>query len=110
MLEYKVNGTAPNFGSTDPEDHEFWKYMLAYWAQVVNDDFPKWKEHQIEYFKKVALPFEAELSRRKVFDDIIAGIKDSEYSDELLPLLDDWDGFSHWYSIISTRNHGGNKE
>ena len=48
-MEHKINETAPTFGSSDPEHHEFWKYALSYLAQIVNDDLPLWTENQVKY-------------------------------------------------------------
>ena len=40
----------------------------------------------------------------------MTSLNDSKHKDLLYPLLNDFEGFNHWFSIVATRNHGSNRE
>jgi hypothetical protein len=119
LSSFKEYGTVPreemNFGlvhegeEATEEDELFMNKILAYYAQLPLDDFAVWTPEDIAYYNKHGFAYDAPMDRRWFYDRFLEALAANitEEKATLLNLISNFTEVNHWWSVVSTRNHGG---
>lgn len=89
------------------EDMWFMNKILSYYAHLKLDDFHSWTYPQVQYYKKHGLPYELTTSREYYYNSLMREIRKQANSSALIDLISNFTEVSHWWSVATTRNHGG---
>lgn len=95
-----------------PEDEQFMNVIMAYYHGLTMDDFASWTPEQVAYYKKHSFPYDAIQDRRSGYDRFIQalGVNETPEKRQLKTLISNFTEINHWWSVVSTRNHGGQEK
>ncbi|TNV80104.1 hypothetical protein FGO68_gene10585 [Halteria grandinella] len=99
MGNHKKDGTV--------EDMWFMNKMMSYYSQLKLDDFHSWTYPQVQYYKQHGLPYELQTSREYYYNGLMKELKLMGNATELIDLISNFTEVNHWWSVVTTRNHGG---
>lgn len=95
-----------------PEDEQFMNVIMAYYNALTLDDFASWTPDQVDYYKKHSFQYDPIGDRRSYYDRFIQALKVNETAEkrQLRSLISNFTEINHWWSVVSTRNHGGQEK